>query len=77
MSFGSSTPTGIMYLIAGDVWKYGESIDPTMRYDQTFLTGVGVRQEDQFFGSQVKIKVAGKNQKLLLLCNSRPPSPRQ
>lgn len=60
MSFGSSTPTGSMYLNAGEVWKYGETINPATRYDQSFLNGVGVQQENQFYGNQIQIKVAEK-----------------
>jgi RHS repeat-associated protein len=60
MSFGSSTSTGEMYLNAGDVWKYGETINPTTRYSETFKNGVGVYQEDQFWGNQIQIKVAEK-----------------
>jgi len=60
MSFGSSQPTETMFLNAGDVWKYGETINPTTRYDQSFLNGIGVRQDDQFWGNQIQIKIAEK-----------------
>jgi len=51
MSFGKSGPNGYMPLNAGDVWKYGETINPETRYDASFLNGIGVRQEDQFWGN--------------------------
>ena len=60
MSFGNSKSTGTMSLNAGEVWKYGETINPGTRYDQGFLNGLGVRQRDEFWGNQIQIKVAEK-----------------
>ncbi len=52
--------TGTMNLNAGDVYKYGETINPTGRYSQTYLNGLGVQQINEFSGNQVEIKVQEK-----------------
>ena len=52
--------TGTMNLNQNDVWKYGETTNPTGRYSQTGLDDLRVRQVNEFSGSQVEIKVAEK-----------------
>ncbi len=55
--------TGSMNLNVGDVYKYGETINPTTRYSGTELGsmgGLGVQQFNEFYGNQVEIKVAEK-----------------
>lgn len=61
---GYPFPTGTKYLNAGDVWKYGETIQGVDRYDQSYLNGIGpagVTMEPQFFGSQMQIKLVEKS----------------
>ncbi len=53
-------PTGTMQLNVGDVWKYGETINPDTRYSDPELIRLGVRQVDEFPGNQIEIKVAEK-----------------
>jgi hypothetical protein len=60
MVFGSTLATSTTYLNAGEVWKYGETINPTTRYDQSFLNGLGVRQLNEYWGNQLQIKIAEK-----------------
>lgn len=55
--------TGTMNLNPGDVWKYGETINPTSRYSDPELGRIGglpVEQINEFSGNQVEIKVAEK-----------------
>ncbi|MCB0649298.1 MAG: hypothetical protein KDC49_21660 [Saprospiraceae bacterium] len=52
--------SGTMNLSLGDVWKYGETINPATRYSESFKYGMGVQQFDEFFGNQVQIKVMEK-----------------
>ncbi|MCZ8169769.1 MAG: RHS repeat-associated core domain-containing protein [Flavobacterium sp.] len=52
--------SGTMNLGVGDVWKYGETINPVTRYSQTFRSSMGVEQFDEFYGNQVQIKVMEK-----------------
>jgi RHS repeat-associated protein len=52
--------SGTMNLNKDDVWKYGETTNPQGRYSDPELTRTGVRQVNEFFGSQVEIKVAEK-----------------
>lgn len=59
-SSGFSNPTGTTHLNAGDVWKYGETINPTGRYSETFKSGLQVQQFDEFHGSQKAIKAMEK-----------------
>jgi len=60
-SWGSATPTGTMYLNAGDIWKIGETIqyDPNSgrqwRYSQTYLDGLGVRFFSEYEGPKAEI----------------------
>ncbi|WP_252792784.1 hypothetical protein [Mucilaginibacter flavidus] len=49
-----------MELNKGDVWKYGETTDPTGRYDPTYLQTLGVAKVDLFEGTQVQIKIQEK-----------------
>lgn len=61
---GSPFPTGTKYLNAGDVWKYGETIQGVDRYDRSYLEGIGpggVEMVPQFFGNQLQIKIAEKS----------------
>jgi RHS repeat-associated protein len=53
-------PTGNMTLDKGDVWKYGETTNISGRYYDSYLNGLGVKQENEFFGNQVQIKVMEK-----------------
>ena len=50
-----------MNLNVGDVWKYGETTNPTGRYSQGQLSGWKVQQVDEFSGSQMQIKIAEKS----------------
>ena len=54
-----SCPSGTKNLNQNDVWKYGETIIQG-RYSGPELTRIGVRQVNEFYGSQVEIKVAEK-----------------
>jgi hypothetical protein len=54
-------PSGTMNLNVGDVWKYGETTNPTGRYSQGQLSGWKVQQVDEFSGSQMQIKIAEKS----------------
>ncbi|KIX19624.1 hypothetical protein SY27_17950, partial [Flavobacterium sp. 316] len=63
MSSGSSVPTGTMHLNAGDVWKYGETTNPTSRYNAGDLSTVGaggVSQHNEFTGTQTQVKAMEK-----------------
>lgn len=44
----------------GDVWKYGETINPATRYSGNFKKGLRVEQINEFRGNQVQIKVMEK-----------------
>ncbi|NJM78592.1 MAG: hypothetical protein HC854_01275 [Flavobacterium sp.] len=62
MSRGSSTPTGAMYLNAGDVWKYGQTTSGS-RYSDAYKAGIGtagVTEVQQFYGTQKQILIAEK-----------------
>jgi hypothetical protein len=43
MRRGSSIPVGTINLKVGDVWKYGETINPGTRYTRKFLEKTGLR----------------------------------
>ena len=45
MKRGFAEPVGEVFLKRGDVWKYGETMNPATRYPQSFLknTGGGLR----------------------------------
>jgi len=63
MSSGSSVPTGTMHLNAGDVWKYGETTNPSGRYSADDLSTVGaggVTQYNEFTGTQTQVKAMEK-----------------
>ena len=51
---------GTVNLNIGDVWKYGESINPASRYSQGYLRAIGVQMFHEFPGNQVEIKIAEK-----------------
>ncbi|MCZ8319768.1 MAG: RHS repeat-associated core domain-containing protein [Silanimonas sp.] len=54
-------PGGTMNLNVGDVWKYGETTNPTGRYSPSQLSGWKVEQVNEFSGSQMQIKIAEKS----------------
>lgn len=60
MTYDKLLPTATMWLNAGEVWKYGETINPATRYPVNWKNGLGVVQEDQFWGNQIQIKIAEK-----------------
>jgi hypothetical protein len=41
MTRGSSSPTGIIWLEKGDVWKFGTTKNPATRYSDAFLRNTG------------------------------------
>lgn len=50
-------------LKAGDVWKYGETTNPTKRYSQSQLQNMingGVTQHNIFSGNVIEIKIQEK-----------------
>ncbi len=52
--------SGVTRLDAGDVWKYGETINPASRYSEAFLRSNNLVQVDEFYGTQIEIKVVEK-----------------
>lgn len=50
MERGSKVPVGTVFLNKGDVWKYGQTMNPKSRYSQSFLdnTGKGLNFDSQF-----------------------------
>ena len=52
--------SGTMEMNMGDVWKYGETTNPTGRYSDNWLQSSGLRQYNEFKGNQVQIKVMEK-----------------
>ncbi|RMZ59698.1 RHS repeat-associated core domain-containing protein [Chryseobacterium nematophagum] len=52
--------SGAMQLNAGDVWKYGEITNPSGRYSAGELNGLGVKQVNEFSGTQRQIKMVEK-----------------
>ncbi|WMN60702.1 hypothetical protein NI389_05205 [Pseudoalteromonas xiamenensis] len=52
--------SGVTNLKAGDVWKFGETTNPTSRYSPTFLRTNNLRQVNEFHGNRVQIKVVEK-----------------
>ncbi|WP_299568499.1 DUF6443 domain-containing protein [uncultured Pedobacter sp.] len=51
---------GAVFLQKGDVWKYGETTNPTGRYTQGSLTASRLKLFPEFYGNQVQIKVEEK-----------------
>jgi hypothetical protein len=51
---------GTMNLSAGDVWKYGETTNPSSRYSQSQLNSLGLEQTIEFTGTQLEIKIMEK-----------------
>ena len=51
---------GTMYLKEGDVWKYGETTNPSDRYSQSQLIKEGLAFVPEFYGNQTQIKVEEK-----------------
>uniref|UniRef100_UPI0025D544AD hypothetical protein n=1 Tax=uncultured Chryseobacterium sp. TaxID=259322 RepID=UPI0025D544AD len=60
-SSGSVLPTGTKFLNAGDVWKYGETINPENRYTDDYLRSMNLIQYNEFSGSQMQIKLVEKS----------------
>ncbi len=52
--------SGTMSLNAGDIWKYGETTNPSGRYSEKDLRAIGVRQINEFSGTQRQIKMMEK-----------------
>lgn len=55
--------SGTMTLNAGDIWKFGQTINPTTRYTDTQLSTIAgrpVEQFNEFRGNQVEIMMAEK-----------------
>ncbi|MBY0067111.1 MULTISPECIES: DUF6443 domain-containing protein [Empedobacter] len=52
--------SGTMNLNAGDVWKYGETTNPSGRYSGKELGAIGVEQKNEFSGTQRQIKMMEK-----------------
>lgn len=50
MQRGFKDPVGTVFLNKGDVWKYGQTMNPRSRYSQSFLdnTGMGLNFDSQF-----------------------------
>jgi hypothetical protein len=77
---GSSIPLpDKVYLKAGEVWKYGETTDPTSRYDRSYLAKEGVVYRSIMEGNQIQIKAA---EKILIyghyfIFGARPPANKQ
>ncbi len=53
-------PSGTTQLNVGDVWRYGETTNPTVRYPQNFLRMNRVRMVHEFYGNQIEIKIVEK-----------------
>ena len=53
MTRGHRSPTAMVWLEKGDVWKFGKTINPGTRYTQSFLsnTGQGLRYSQEFRGT--------------------------
>ena len=53
MTRGAAEPTGLVWLQEGDVWKFGETINPATRYSPSFLTntGAGLKFVPEFEGT--------------------------
>jgi len=52
MAWGFSSPVGSIFLKAGEVWKYGKTINPTSRYTQRFLISTGLYFKAELMGSE-------------------------
>ena len=53
---------GMVQLNAGDVWKYGTTVDPEGRYSGTALDALNVRMQPEVVGSVSQVLVAEKIQ---------------
>lgn len=51
---------GIVYLTAGDIWKYGETTNPCDRYPQSWLAAKSLEFVPEMVGSQTEIKISEK-----------------
>ena len=51
---------GMVHLTKGDVWKYGESIHPDIRYPKIYLRYLKLEMDKQVPGSQKEIKIVEK-----------------
>jgi hypothetical protein len=52
--------SGSTNLKSGEIWKFGETTNPTSRYSPTFLRTNNLRQVNEFYGNRVQIKVVEK-----------------
>ncbi len=52
--------SGTIDLSSGDVWKYGETINPGNRYSDKWLIDNSLRFVPEFYGNQVQIKIEEK-----------------
>ena len=52
MERGYEEPQAGIWLNAGEVWKYGQTMHPTTRYSQTFLDQWGLTYTTQFSGTR-------------------------
>jgi RHS repeat-associated protein len=64
MKGGFAEPQGEVWLNAGDVWKYGKTINPATRYSKTRLDELGLVYERQFSGTPSQA-LAVEKQKIL------------
>lgn len=53
-------PNGTTDLRAGEVWKYGETTNPSTRYSQNYLRMNRVQMVNEFYGNQMQIKLVEK-----------------
>jgi RHS repeat-associated protein len=51
---------GVRMLNAGDVWKYGQSINGSGRYSRAYLTSMGLTYTTEFRGSQMQTLIQEK-----------------
>jgi uncharacterized protein RhaS with RHS repeats len=51
MKWGFDEPQAGVWLNAGDVWKYGKTMNPATRYSQAFLKEWGLRYDPRFTGT--------------------------
>lgn len=67
MQRGSAEPVGSVFLKEGDVWKFGETMNPSSRYSGAFLrdTGNGLRFDSQFTTPSFKTVLQVERQQIL------------
>jgi hypothetical protein len=64
MKRGFVEPQGGIWLNAGDVWKYGQTMNPTTRYSQAFLRQWNLGYQPQYSGTRQQAMSAEKAQLL-------------